>query len=50
MNDFEDAAQAAAAATAGVEAIITRNGVDFSGAPIPVYSPDEFLAQLSTTD
>jgi predicted nucleic acid-binding protein len=47
MGDFEDAAQAAAAEVAGLEAIITRNTGDFAGAPLPIFSPGDFLAQLA---
>jgi predicted nucleic acid-binding protein len=43
INDYEDAVQIAGALSAGLEAIVTRNSDDFAGAPIPIYSPDEFL-------
>jgi hypothetical protein len=44
MSDFEDALQAAAATACGASYIITRNGRDFGGAPVPALSPEEFLA------
>jgi len=44
LNDFEDAVLAESAHIAGAEAIITRNGRDFSGGPLRVYSPLEWLA------
>jgi predicted nucleic acid-binding protein len=43
IQDYEDAVQIAGALSAGVDAIVTRNGDDFAGAPVPIYSPDEFL-------
>jgi predicted nucleic acid-binding protein len=46
LKDFEDAVQVAAAVASGLDAIITRNVDDYAGAPIPVYSPDDFLRQL----
>ncbi|HSH79125.1 MAG TPA: PIN domain-containing protein [Herpetosiphonaceae bacterium] len=43
LTDFEDAVQLAAALASGLDAIVTRNIVDYAGAPLPVYRPDEFL-------
>jgi predicted nucleic acid-binding protein len=45
-NDLEDNMLIAAAVTAGVDAIITRNIADFSHSPIPVWEPAELLKQL----
>ena len=42
--DFEDAVLAESAHSAGAQAIITRNGRDFQGGPLRVYSPLEWLA------
>jgi predicted nucleic acid-binding protein len=44
MADFEDAVLAHAAALSGAEAVITRNGRDFHGGPLRVYSPAQWLA------
>jgi predicted nucleic acid-binding protein len=44
--DFEDNILIAAAVTAGVDAIITRNVSDFSHSPIPVWDPAELLKRL----
>jgi predicted nucleic acid-binding protein len=44
MADFEDAVLAHAAAMSGAEAVITRNGRDFRGGPLRVYSPAQWLA------
>ena len=43
MADFEDAVASAAAVASGAEAIITRNGSDFTGSLVPALSPEEFL-------
>ncbi len=45
-GDFEDAVVAAAAESSKCGFIITRNIKDFSGAPVPVLTPDEYLATL----
>lgn len=47
MPDFEDAVQAAAAHAAALDAIVTRNTVDFTGAPVPVLTSAELLARLT---
>lgn len=44
LKDFEDAVLAESAHCAGAQAIITRNGRDFQGGPLRVYSPLEWLA------
>jgi len=46
-NDFEDNILIAAAVTAAVDAIVTRNVADFSHSPIPVWEPAELLKKLS---
>ena len=46
MADFEDAVQVAAALAASCEAVVTRNGSDFMGAPLPIFTPEAFLDQL----
>jgi len=45
FTDFEDGIQfETAIQNPFVEAIITRNSKDYRLSPIPVYSPDSFLA------
>lgn len=44
LTDFEDAVLAESAFATGAQAIITRNGRDFQGGPLRVYSPQEWLA------
>lgn len=48
MQDYEDAVQAASAVASGLDALITRNLGDYAGAPLPVFSPADFLQQLTT--
>lgn len=43
VSDFEDALQVAAALAGNADFIITRNVTDFSGAPLEVTTPEEFL-------
>jgi predicted nucleic acid-binding protein len=43
MRDFEDALQAAAAIACQASWIVTRNGKDFTGSPVPAISPEAFL-------
>ena len=47
--DIEDALVASVADSIGAEFIITRNGKDFSGSPVPAISPKEFLAIKAQT-
>lgn len=46
MADFEDAMVAAAAASSGCCAIVTRNALDFVGSPVPAISPEDFIAHF----
>jgi hypothetical protein len=46
-NDFEDNIVIAAAMTASVDAIVTRNVADFAHSPIPVWEPAELLKRLA---
>lgn len=48
-NDFEDNILIAAAVTAGLDAIVTRNVTDFSHSPIPVWEPAELLKRLAAS-
>lgn len=43
-SDFEDAVIAESAKASGIPTIITRNGKDFKGCGLNVYSPSEYLA------
>lgn len=43
MPDFEDALQAAAAVACGADVILTRNGRDFKGSPVPAMTPEAFI-------
>jgi predicted nucleic acid-binding protein len=45
-NDFEDNILIAAAVTASLDALVTRNTADFAHAPIPVWEPAELLKRL----
>lgn len=44
MSDFEDAVIAESAKASGIPSIITRNGKDFVGCGLSVYSPSQWLA------
>src|SRR5262245_51245987 len=48
-NDFEDNILIAAAVTASLAAIVTRNVTDFAHSPIPVWEPAELLKRLPPT-
>ncbi len=47
ISDFEDAVMVETAVRSGVDCIVTRNMKDYSKAPIPVYSPSEFIKLLT---
>lgn len=47
--DFEDAVVAAAARSAGAEAIVSRNAKDFRNAGIPVYDAAQAVELLART-
>jgi hypothetical protein len=44
ISDLEDAMQAVAADACGADCIVTRNTRDFTGSPVPVLTPQEYLA------
>ncbi len=46
--DYEDAVQHAAATASKLDAIVPRNLKDYSNATLPVYSPADFLNQLTS--
>ena len=48
--DVEDALVAAVAEKESAQAIITRNARDFTGSPVPVMTPREFLAFWQARD
>lgn len=46
IKDFEDAVTSAAAMSAGLEIIVTRNKADFLQSSIPAMLPEELLKML----
>jgi predicted nucleic acid-binding protein len=46
FSDYEDAVLYEAARGAGVSAIVTHNGKDFTRSTLPVFTPGELLAAL----
>ena len=46
FSDYEDAVIYQSAVHAKLEAILTRNQVDFKKSSLPVYSPSEFLVAM----
>ena len=50
LPDFEDAVQAACAEKVGVDALVTRNEIDFQGIGVPVLSPVGLLSGLADRD
>ena len=48
LKDFEDAVIAQSVIASGIPTIITRNGKDFVGCGLHVYSPAEWLAGNAT--
>ena len=46
ISDYEDAVMIEAAARAEIDCIVTRNLKDYAGAPMPVYSPAQFVELL----
>jgi predicted nucleic acid-binding protein len=47
VSDFEDAVMIESAARSGMDCIVTRNVKDYSGSPIPVYTPAAFIELIS---
>jgi predicted nucleic acid-binding protein len=47
LRDYEDAVQHASAAVSQMEAIVTRDTRDYTGATLPVLTPQDFLDQLN---
>ncbi len=50
LSDYEDAVMVETALRSGMDCIVTRNQRDYVKAPLPVYSPAEFLEQLSPNE
>ena len=50
FHDFEDAVLHEAAQHAGADGIVTRNGDDFAGAALPIYTPEELLHIIQQRD
>lgn len=46
-SDYEDALQYTVGKKANVSAIVTRNTIDFSASDISVFTPRQFVLQLS---
>ena len=46
VSDYEDAVMIETAARAEIDCIVTRNLKDYAGAPLPVYSPTQFIELL----
>ena len=46
ISDFEDAVMIESAARAEIDCIVTRNVKDYTGTPMPVYTPTQFVALL----
>ena len=47
FTDFDDAVVHEAARNAGAAAIVTRDGVDFANASVPIFDPQELLAAVA---
>ncbi|HKC61998.1 MAG TPA: PIN domain-containing protein, partial [Pyrinomonadaceae bacterium] len=47
ITDYEDAVQHGAAIAGQLDAIVTRNLKDYKNATLPVFSPTDFLSQLT---
>jgi|ERR1044071_10081265 predicted nucleic acid-binding protein len=48
LTDYEDAVQHASATANHLDAIVTRNLKDYKNATLPVFSPADFLNQLTS--
>ena len=47
IRDYEDAVMVESAIRMDMDCIVTRNIRDFADSTIPIYTPDEFLQQIS---
>ena len=50
ITDYEDAVMVETAARTGIDCIVTRNLKDYAGAPMPVYSPAQFLELINAEE
>ena len=50
ISDYEDAVMIEAAARSKIDCVVTRNLKDYAGAPMPVYSPVQFVELLYTDE
>ena len=50
VSDYEDAVMIETARRTGMDCIITRNEKDYAHADIPVYTPEAFIALLSSEE
>lgn len=46
-SDFEDAVMIETAVRSGMDCVVTRNTKDYTKAPLPVYTPAEFVQLLT---
>jgi len=49
ISDFENAVMIETASRCKVNCIVTRNNKDYNKAPVPVYTPAEFIEMLKKT-
>ena len=49
-KDFEDDLQIASAQMYGLSAIVTRDKGDFNHSPLPVYTPNELLQEITKNE
>ena len=47
FDDYEDAVVHEAAVAVDADAIVTRNGADFAGSAVPIFTPGELLAAIA---
>ena len=50
VSDYEDAVMIETARRTGMDCIVTRNEKDYAHADIPVYTPEAFIALLSSEE
>jgi len=50
ISDYEDAVMVESALRAGIDCIITRNIKDYVNAPVPIYTPADFLQRIKPED
>lgn len=50
FTDYEDAVQHAGATANSLDAIVTRNLKDYKSATLPIFSPTDFLNELTPTE